>query len=170
MPNFGQDRDITDSLANTANTEAQLNHVWNVKALQLDAESNSDIRIMDDPAMSSLHKITQFKFPAPAADELKPAKVDYPVPSFGKDPDMEATMNSIRIGEEQTSHKLVMGTADSKAKWHNVAKDTKYNYYPDLDKDIVDTQHHLSASEDRLGTYFVQLKSDPITSSLGEVT
>ena len=125
---------------------------------------------MDDPSMSSLHKITQYTFPKPADDPLKPAKVDYPVPSFGKDPDMEATMNSIRIGEEQVSHKLVMGTAESKAKWHNVAKDTLYNYYPALDKDVVDTQHHLAASEARLGSSFVQLGSDPITSSLGEVT
>jgi len=29
-------------------TEAQLNHVWN--AVQLENESNSDVRIMDDPA------------------------------------------------------------------------------------------------------------------------
>jgi len=125
---------------------------------------------MDDPSMSSLHKITQYKFPEPADDPLKPAKVNYPVPNFGKDPDMEGTLNSIAIGERQVNHKLVMGTPESKAKWHNVAKDTLYNYYPALDKDVVDTQHHLSSSEARLGTTFVQIGSDPITSSLGEVT
>ena len=48
VPNFGQDKDIIDSLANTVSTEAQLNHVWN--AVQLENESNSDVRIMDDPA------------------------------------------------------------------------------------------------------------------------
>lgn len=137
VPNFGQDREIMTSLANTANTEAQLNHVWNV--VQLNNEANSDIRIMDDPSTSSLGKITQFKFPAPAADELKPAAVDYKVNDFGKDPDMEGTMNSIKIGEEQTGHKLVMGTADSKAKWHIKAKDTLYDYYPAIDKDAIDT-------------------------------
>jgi hypothetical protein len=34
VPNFGQDKDIKDSLANTANAEAQLKHTW--KAVQLE--------------------------------------------------------------------------------------------------------------------------------------
>jgi hypothetical protein len=80
---------------------------------------------------------------------------------------MAGTMNSLKIAEEQTGHNLVMGTAESKAKWHIKAKDTLYDYYPALDKDAVDTNKHLVAAEDRLGTTFVQLKSDPITSSLG---
>jgi hypothetical protein len=63
-----------------------------------------------------------------------------------------------------------MGTADSKAKWHIKAKDTLYDYYPAIDSDAVDTNRHMIAAEDRLGTSFVQLRSDPITSSLGEVT
>jgi hypothetical protein len=44
-------------------------------------------------------------------------------------------------------HKLVMGTPESKAKWHNVAKDTLYNFKPDLDGDIKDTQSHLGYAE-----------------------
>jgi hypothetical protein len=36
-------------------------------------------------------------------------------------------------------HKLVMGTPESKAKYHNVAKDTNYNFNPALDADITDT-------------------------------
>jgi hypothetical protein len=100
VPNFGQDREITESLANTANTEAQLNHVWNVATLQLKNEAGSDVRIMDDPMTSSLGKITQYTFPAPADDPLKPAKINYKVNDFGKDPDMEGTMNSLKIGEE----------------------------------------------------------------------
>jgi hypothetical protein len=56
---------------------------------------------MDDPAMSSLHKVTQYTFPAPAiSKDDGPASIDYKVNDFGKDPDMEGTMNSIRIGEE----------------------------------------------------------------------
>jgi hypothetical protein len=98
VPNFGQDREIIDSLANTVNTEAQLNHVWNV--IQLENEANSDVRIMDDPINSSLGKVTQFKLPEPAEDPLKPAKIDYKVNNFGADPDMEGTMNSISIGEK----------------------------------------------------------------------
>lgn len=164
------DRDIQDSLRHTASTEAQLNHVWNVATVQLGSESNSDVRIMDDPSTSSLGKITQYTFPAPAADKLAPAKINYHVVDHGKDPDMEGTMNSLRIAQDQVSHKLIMGTADSKAKWHNVAKDTLYNYYPKLDGDVVDTNHNLDIAENQLGKSFVQLRSDPITSSLGEVT
>ena len=101
---------------------------------------------------------------------MAPAKVNYPVPDFGKDPDMVGTMNSIAIGEKMNSHKFVMGTADSKAKWHNVAKDTLYNYYPSLDKDVIATNRHIAEAEDRLGTTMIQIRSDPITDSTGEVT
>jgi len=125
---------------------------------------------MDDPISSSLGKVTQFKFPEPSEDPLKPAKIDYKVNNFGADPDMEGTMNSISIGEKQVNHKLVMGTADSKAKWHIKAKDTLYNYYPKLDSDMVDTNRHMVETENRLGTSFVQLRSDPITDSTGEVS
>jgi len=73
------------------------------------------------------------------------------VNNFGADPDMEGTMDSIAIGEKMNKHKLIMGTADSKAKWHNVAKDTLYNYYPKLDGDVVNTNRHMVEADDRLG-------------------
>jgi len=60
-----------------------------------------------------------------------------------------------------------MGTPESKAKWHNVAKDTLYNYHPALDKDVISTNKHISEAEDRLGMTMVQLRDDPICSSAG---
>ena len=86
--------------------------------------------IGDDPVCGSggcvsLHKVAPLGYP-----------IDYPVPNFGPDPDNAATMRSIEIGEQSHSHKLIMGTPESKAKWHNVAKDTLYNYAPDLDSDM----------------------------------
>jgi len=101
---------------------------------------------------------------------LKPAKINYPVNNFGADPDMASTLNSIAIGEKTTGHKLVMGTADSKAKWHIVAKDTLYNTQPKLDPEMTDSTRHMVAAENRLGTTFVQLKEDPITDSTGVVS
>ena len=101
---------------------------------------------------------------------MAPAKINYPVNNFGPDPDMVGTMNSISIGEKMNKHKFVMGTADSKAKWHNVAKDTLYNYYPALDRDVVSTAKHLAEAEDRLGYTMIQIRSDPITDSTGEYT
>jgi hypothetical protein len=83
---------------------------------------------------------------------------------------MVGTMNSIKIGEEMFKHKFIMGTADSKAKWHNVAKDTLYDYYPKLDGDMINTNRHIDAAENQLGTTMIQVASDPITDSTGETT
>jgi hypothetical protein len=49
------------------------------------------------------------------------------------------------------NHKLEMGTPYSRAKWHNPAKDTLYNFHPELDSDIIDSKHSLRITEDRLG-------------------
>ncbi len=53
--------------------------------------------------------------------------MDYPVPNFGADPDMETNMRSLEIAEEKTGKKLIMGTPESKAQWKNPADDTKLN-------------------------------------------
>ena len=81
--------------------------------------------------------------------------IDYPVPNHGPDPDMVATQRSIEIGEAAHAHKLIMGTPESKAKWHNVAKDTDYNFAPDLDEDMVHTAKHLADTQTRLGHQWV---------------
>ena len=85
--------------------------------LQLNAES--------DPICSSAG-CTQYPHPK------KPLGYDinYPVPNFGGDPDIKTTARSIEIGEETHNHKLIMATPESKAKWHNAAKDTMYNFAP----------------------------------------
>lgn len=80
---------------------------------------------------------------------------DYFVPNFGPDPDMEATASNIALGEAAHAHKLIMGTPASRAKWHNVAKDTLYNYDPDLDEDMRYTASHLDNSEMNLGHKWV---------------
>jgi hypothetical protein len=76
------------------------------------------------------------------------------VNNFGPDPDMVGTMNSIKIGEEMNKHKFIMGTADSRAKWHNVAKDTLYDYYPKLDSDVIVTNRNLDSAENTLGVSY----------------
>lgn len=54
-------------------------------------------------------------------------------------------------------HKLIMGTPESKAKWHNVAKDTLYDFNQPLDKDVISTNKHIADAEDKLGFTMVQL-------------
>jgi len=48
-------------------------------------------------------------------------------------------MDSIKAAETKLDHKLVMGTDESKAKWHLVSKDTLYDYHPELSDDIKTT-------------------------------
>lgn len=103
-----------------------------------------------DPITSSVG-LTQYTHPAPKVTNLQPADIDYPVPSFGADPDMAGTMDSIKIAEEQVKHKFVMGTAESKAKWHNVAKDTLYDFNMKLDADVITTNRNIAKAEDDIG-------------------
>ena len=49
------------------------------------------------------------------------------------------------------SHKLELGTPDSRAKWHNPAKDTLYNFHPELDSDIKTTHHSAKIASNSLG-------------------
>jgi len=103
--------------------------------------------------------------------EPPPAVIGYAVPNFGADPDMATTMNSLKISEEINNHDLVMGTPESKAKWHIVAKDTLYNYAPALDKEVISTNQNIADAEDKLGVTFKDanlIQSDPIFSSLGK--
>ena len=64
--------------------------------------------------------------------------MNYPVPNFGQDQDIAASMNSLKIAQNVTGHDLVMGTEESKAKWHVIAKDPQasYNLNPTLDGDV----------------------------------
>lgn len=82
-------------------------------------------------------------------------KKDYYVPNFGADPEVAGVMDSLKTAEKQEKHELVMGTSDSKAKWHIVAKDTPYDYQPPLDADVISTNQHIDAAEDKLGVTLV---------------
>jgi hypothetical protein len=114
--------------------------------------ANVQLSSSDDPICSSAG-CTQYKHPdAPAEPPM-----DYPVPSFGPDPDMEATANSIDIGERMYKHKIVMGTDASKAQWHNPALDAPYNFDPELDHDIKVTHTNLANAEEALGTTMLQM-------------
>jgi len=114
---------------------------------------NIQVGSSSDPAMSSVGEITQYLHPAPkdSTTEPPPAVVDYPVPNFGKDPDIAGTWNSLTIAEKMNNHKLIMGTPESKAKWHIVAKDTLYDYHPALDKDVITTYKNIDDAEDLYG-------------------
>ena len=81
-------------------------------------------------------------------------KINYPVPNFGVDTDIISNFNSLNVAEGITQHKLIMGTEESKAKWHNVAKDTDYNFAPALEGDIISTNKNLADSEKALNHHW----------------
>lgn len=87
-------------------------------------------------------------------DPLAPAAQDYFVPNFGVDKEVTGTLASIKTAENSLEHKLVMGTPESRAKWHNVAKDTLYDYHPALEDDVKTTWRNLNKAEDDLGVTF----------------
>jgi len=47
------------------------------------------------------------------------------------------------VGQKWTS----MGTEENKEKFHNKAKDVDYNFAPDLEHNIVDSQSNLANAE-----------------------
>ena len=48
-------------------------------------------------------------------------------------------------------HEFQIGTAASKAKWANPAKDVDYDFNPALDEDVISTRSNLNLSEGQLG-------------------
>jgi hypothetical protein len=122
------DADMVSTAKNLADSETGLGHKWVIADLQ----TNSDINIESDPICSSAG-CTQYKHKkAPRGYDI-----NYPVPNFGVDHDILDSHHSLAISEGALSHKLIMGTDASKAKWHNPAKDTDYNFAPKLEAKTV---------------------------------
>jgi len=65
--------------------------------------------------------------------------MNYGVPHFGMDRDIQGGLINLLAAEKIVGHKLEMGTAASKARHHNPAKKVMYNFAPALDGDIVDS-------------------------------
>jgi TfoX/Sxy family transcriptional regulator of competence genes len=164
------DPDIVDSLKNMKDQEG-IHGPWNMPPddyFQVQVDGKADAN--SDPICSSAG-CSQYKH------KKKPRGYDinYPVPNFGVDRDILDNHNSLEVAEGALGHKLIMGTEASKAKWHNVAKDTDYNFAPKLDQDMVITAKNLADSQTNLGHKWViddlqldsDVVSDPICSSAG---
>ena len=59
---------------------------------------------------------------------------------------MSDVQRALAIAEKTYKHHWEFGTAKSRAlkKYHNTATDTLYNFKPELDEEIKDTQKHLA--------------------------
>ena len=89
--------------------------------------------------------------------------LDYFVPNFGVDTDITNTHKSILNAELTHGHKLIFGTKESRAKYHNKAKDVDYNFAPELDEDIVTSKSNLKNAEGKLGHEWVIEKEEGYT-------
>mmetsp|Transcript_38174 Transcript_38174/g.58224 ORF Transcript_38174/g.58224 Transcript_38174/m.58224 type:complete len:139 (-) Transcript_38174:70-486(-) len=132
------DPDIKDSIKHLHDQES-VHGVWNLP-------KDEDVQLESDPVCSSAG-CTQFKH-----KHLEPAyPVDYPVPNLGQDREIKTNLNSLKKAEDIVHHHWEFGTKDSKDKWHNVAKDTNYDFTPGLDHDVKDSQANLANTEGRMG-------------------
>ena len=123
--------------------------------VQVDLES--------DPICSSAG-CDQYKHPDPPAEPPR----DYFVPNFGPEPDMVSTMANEAVASKLVKHNWKFKTAESWEKYRNKAKDTNYNFAPELDGDVKTSLNNQQEAEKLLGNWeMVQTESDPVCSSAG---
>jgi hypothetical protein len=108
--------------------------------IQTDAEVNT----LSDPICSSAG-CTQYKH---KKKELG-YKINYPVPSFGRDNDINDNFASLKLAESMVGEKFMIGHTGDKYK--NKAKDTDYNFNPALDGDVISTLKNLGDAEKSVG-------------------
>jgi hypothetical protein len=171
VPNFGADKDIMDAQSHIAQQEAKhgtwtpvqdsLTGAWTLPSAKdskyglLQMES----QLGDDPICSSAG-CSQYKHPKQKDDH----KIDYFVPSYGKDHDRIHTDDSLNTAENMLGHKW---------NWKkDTSKDPPRDYFvPNfgMDKDIADSLGNLKQSVSKHGSWdlpkddwFVQTESDPI--------
>jgi hypothetical protein len=172
------DGDMQTTAKNLKDAQTNLNHKWVIEEessykpnyLQLDAETSSDPICSSAGCTQYKHKKTPLGY-----------ALNYPVPNNGVDRDIIDSHASLADAQANLGHEWEFGTKASKAKWHNVAKDTLYDFAPKLTGDMITTAKNLQDSQTKLGhkwvieeesSYkpnYIQLesKSDPICSSSG---
>jgi hypothetical protein len=100
--------------------------------------------------------------------------MDYFVPNFGMDKDVKNTLADEKVAAALTGHAWSFKTPESWEKWRNRAKDTDYNFAPELSDDMKTSANSQKIAEDQKDTPFkwdldtlVQTQDDPCYSSLG---
>lgn len=77
--------------------------------------------------------------------------MNYPVPDFGADPDIQNTLANEKLASGMINHKWNMGSVKHFEEYRNKALDTNYNFAPDLDHDVKTTLKHADDAEDTTG-------------------
>jgi hypothetical protein len=142
------EEDIDTSLANTKNAEEALSYKWDI---QREVDEAALVQTSSDPICGT-GGCDQHKHP-----KKKGHPMNYPVPSFGADPDIAGTHDNLAWAEQSRGHNWDFKFAKPPV---NEAAKTMYNYAPELDSDMKSTIKHTGDAEDTLNTkwdYEVQL-------------
>jgi len=138
------DGEVISTLKNLGDAEKSVGHKWNIMDVQLDSDVKADTEVESDPICSSAG-CTQYKH---KKKELG-YKINYPVPSFGRDNDINENFASLKTAEGIVGEKFMIGSTGDKYK--NKAKDTDYNFNPALDGEVISTLKNLGDAEKSVG-------------------
>lgn len=181
MPYFGTDEEIEDNFKSLNEAELQRGHIWRFKdayskiayenpakavdynfAPELDEDAKSTIEHYTD-AESTLGKWDDYvqtssdPICSSAGCDIKKKEpkypVDYKVPYFGVDEEIEQNFKSLNEAELQRGHIWRFKDAYSKIAYSNPAKDVDYNFAPALDEDAHSTIEHYTDAEKTLGKW-----------------
>jgi len=182
VPNFGVDRDILDSRKNLADTERLLNHTWTpptkkLEPLDLTKLARPDFGVDRDIAQTQRHmrsaegshrnanwnpepflnvQLQEHREPL-LTWEPKVAKthpMNYPVPNFGNDVDMDQTHRHLAESEDELKHKW-NPQKDDDDKWKDMPRE--HIEFKLFESDPV-SAFNFAQTKDNVN--FVQLKSE----------
>jgi len=135
---------------------------YGTKVVKNTGHSLSQLRARDDNIGSSVG-ITQYLHPemkepsasAPFEERMTwddiHAPRDYFVPSFGMDKDIISTQEDERVASALIGHGWSFKTPESYEKYRLRSKDVDYNFNPDLDEDMIDSQASTGYAEQEYG-------------------
>jgi hypothetical protein len=159
VPNFGIDHDIAVSQQNLEVAEKTLKQKFNPKKnkdghYELPNANPHTTTTYNPNARSQLESSNEYVQTETSSDPIcnsagctqylhpKPKPlgypVDYPVPNFGRDPEILTTFNSLIVAEGIRKHKLQVDGKKPKPE-----EPVLYNDNMDLDEDIVMTNNHM---------------------------
>jgi len=153
VPNFGVDEDIKMTQGNIADSEKKLKHTWkpveDENGVWVVPEANkpvllqtdSDVKVNSDPICTSAgcnYRKNRGKTPYP---------MDYFVPNFGRDKDINTSFSSLDWAEKNTGHNWKIDWDAIKAK--KPAKDYPVPNFG-IDEDVKMTQSHVAEQEKKL--------------------
>jgi len=124
--------------------------------------------MQSDPICSSAG-CSQYKQPEGGPDH----PMNYFVPNFGMDRDVLATEANEKVASALIGHAWAFKTPESWEKYRNRAKDTEYNFDPELSEEAKTSLNSTKIAENQKDTPFnwdfvvTEMKDDPCYSSLG---